>query len=143
MSTCDGPPFMNRKITRFARAGKWGGRGARGLRRTASSVAVRAGCRRPVSATTEIPASDSTCASPAHRIRRRSAKKSHGESKAGAGAIDSSIRSRSACKIIARLASPDHFRIEVRSLGQADECLADIAVQSTNKNSFAASRAWA
>ena len=30
VSTCDGPPFMNRKITRFARAGKWGDRGAIG-----------------------------------------------------------------------------------------------------------------
>src|SRR5688500_4285349 len=31
VSTCDGPPFMNRKMTRLARAGKWGGFGAIGL----------------------------------------------------------------------------------------------------------------
>src|SRR5688572_3240379 len=30
VSTCDGPPFMNRKITRFARGVKWGRLGARG-----------------------------------------------------------------------------------------------------------------
>src|SRR3954453_16324683 len=38
VSTCDGPPFMNRKITRLARAGKCGGLGARGLLGTDASV---------------------------------------------------------------------------------------------------------
>src|SRR5207249_7198952 len=32
VSTCDGPPGMKRKITRLARAGKCGRRGASGLR---------------------------------------------------------------------------------------------------------------
>src|SRR5262249_34540502 len=31
VSTCDGPPFMNRKITRFARGAKGGDRGASGV----------------------------------------------------------------------------------------------------------------
>ena len=31
VSTCEGPPGMNRKIMRLARGGKCGGRGARGL----------------------------------------------------------------------------------------------------------------
>ena len=40
VSTCDGPPFMNRKMTRFARAGKCGGRTASG---SAGEFAVVAG----------------------------------------------------------------------------------------------------
>src|SRR5262249_43588308 len=31
VSTCDGPPFMNRKMSRLARGAKCGARGARGL----------------------------------------------------------------------------------------------------------------
>src|SRR4051794_34796113 len=31
VSTCDGPPFMNRKMTRLALGRKWGVFGARGL----------------------------------------------------------------------------------------------------------------
>ena len=31
VSTCDGPPFMNRKMTLLARGPKWGGLGARGF----------------------------------------------------------------------------------------------------------------
>ena len=42
VSTCDGPPFMNRKMTRFARAGKCGGLGASGFAGTAASEALAA-----------------------------------------------------------------------------------------------------
>ena len=42
VSTCDGPPFMNRKITRLARAGKCGGRGASGLTGTDASASPAA-----------------------------------------------------------------------------------------------------
>ena len=51
MSTCDGPPFMNRKITRLARAGKCAGLGSQRMRGTASSLppGVAASSRAPSS----------------------------------------------------------------------------------------------
>ncbi len=52
VSTCDGPPFMNRKMTRLARAGKCGGLGASGLLGNRTS---RTGPRQPSSAATKHP----------------------------------------------------------------------------------------
>src|SRR5262245_26113823 len=49
VSTCDGPPFINRKMRRLARAGKCGGRGASGL--AARSAAAP---RKPASARTAV-----------------------------------------------------------------------------------------
>ena len=41
VSTCDGPPFMNRKITRLARGGKCGGLGASGFGDDCLRLALR------------------------------------------------------------------------------------------------------
>ena len=60
VSTCDGPPFMNRKMTRFARAGKCGGRGASGFEGTSASDGLWL-CAGPAP---RAPASASTLASP-------------------------------------------------------------------------------
>lgn len=40
VSTWDGPPFMKRKMTRWARGGKWGCRGARGEGRGPAGVGL-------------------------------------------------------------------------------------------------------
>ena len=50
MSTCDGPPFMNRKMTRLALAGKCGGLGAIGSAGTTPSAADAPVASRPASA---------------------------------------------------------------------------------------------
>ena len=72
MSTCDGPPFMNRKITRLARAGKCGGLGASGLPGTAASASPgpRSPPRRPAPPAT--PRRPARWPGPARRSRRRS-----------------------------------------------------------------------
>src|SRR6266853_4024052 len=41
VSTCDGPPFRNKKITCFARAGKCGDLGANGLAAEGVTAALR------------------------------------------------------------------------------------------------------
>ena len=48
VSTCDGPPFMNRKITRLARAGKCGCLGCQGIteNRGCTAIGYTAGVRR-------------------------------------------------------------------------------------------------
>ena len=63
VSTCDGPPFMNRKMTRLARAGKCDALGASGSRGTASSLPLVAAAQAdpPMSG---IPAPESIWASP-------------------------------------------------------------------------------
>ena len=75
VSTCDGPPFMNRKITRFARAGKCGALAPSGSRATLlsspSAPAARADPR-----ATSIPAEESICAAQVHRTRRQFAQES-------------------------------------------------------------------
>src|SRR5436305_2894075 len=47
VSTCDGPPFMNRKMTRFALGAKCGAFGARGLAALASEARTPARPRAP------------------------------------------------------------------------------------------------
>src|SRR4051794_9447929 len=65
VSTCDGPPFMNRKMTRLARAGKCGGRDARGFKGTSASDGPwLSACAGAAAGAEKAPASASTLVSP-------------------------------------------------------------------------------
>ena len=102
VSTCDGPPFMNKKMTRLARAGKCDALGARGSRGTASSLPPVAAARADPPMT-GMPAQAEHLRQPQRAEPAADPRKNRAAREKRERSNRRVIRSRSPCKIITLL----------------------------------------